>query len=135
MAAGTVATRAVADSSSGTTRGAIVIDDVVKIYDPDGAAVMELVVAPAPQDSLSQVLAEGVERAAERGSGSTAVELRPKHAQQGVTAVPGTRPGRGQIRQQSEAFRLTQEGVELGTVPVVEPDPTQHRESRHGIQW
>jgi len=36
MSAARVAPR----SQTGTTRGAIVIDDVVKIYDPDGAAVM-----------------------------------------------------------------------------------------------
>ena len=40
MATATMAARAAAVSSTATTRGAIVIDDVVKIYDPDGAAVM-----------------------------------------------------------------------------------------------
>ena len=40
MAVGTLAARAAAPSSAGKTRGAIVIDDVVKIYDPEGAAVM-----------------------------------------------------------------------------------------------
>src|SRR5262245_34397156 len=40
MAAATMAAPRAGLSPSGTTRGAIVIDDVVKIYDPDGAAVM-----------------------------------------------------------------------------------------------
>jgi hypothetical protein len=76
----------------------------------------QLFIAPADDHLVAQGLAQEVDRPAERRPGMTLVQLRPEHAEQGVTPVKAAGSGNGEVSQQRQSLGLFEHGADLFAV-------------------